>query len=185
MNYEAIITDRAKFASDDEFIAFANSVEYSPKMYFASVRTVYNLMGPAVASSVLAGLEQADPVAASFFKIPGDENGTGGGIDMSLPQAQGMIDSFKANGILNDEQAKTLKDLGRTVSISAMTRYGIDVIDASVLLRANRESEKDRLQNSIRNVFNIVKEKIDNISESENVPTIRALIDSALSIIGK
>ena len=177
MNHKAILSDLARYESQQAFIEAANAVEYSPRTYFASVRTVYNLLGAQAANALVSALEAADPIAAAMFRIPGDEKGTGGGIDLSLPQAQAMLDYFTTTTppILSVEQATVIKDLGRVISANAMTRYGVETVTAETIALATQmaanEAMNDMLAEQEReaaSVWNATKSLIDRRREYLN-----------------
>ena len=108
--------------SPDQFIVWANSIVYTPVIYFVSYRsiryTLSQISGPAAAKaeteSIMALVSSADTLAHSMLMVPGDINGNGGGIDISLPESQAMIDAIQSEGILNQIEADSIRNLGRT-----------------------------------------------------------------------
>ena len=107
---------------DAAFVAWANEVLYAPKTYFISYRGIryqLSLLSGAVAAkakteAMMQAINAADPLAHQMLLIPGDELGSGGGIDISQADATAMLDQFQAAGLLSPNEAEALRDLGRT-----------------------------------------------------------------------
>lgn len=133
MNYARLYTERqAQLAlSDAEFIAYANTTLYSPSPApFASYRKIRYVLGNYYASqgtdalsadiqartkigNIQQFVQAVDPMADQLLSIPGDEKGVSGGVDVSLPSAQAMIDALAQQGVLDEGEATILKNLGR------------------------------------------------------------------------
>lgn len=112
--------------SDPQFITWANETLYTPKTCFVSYRSIRFLLmqidpttAKAKTEQMMAFVQQVDSLAHSLLLVPGNEKGDGGGIDVSLPDAQMMVNALLSQGTITAQEAKALLDLGRT----ARTRY--------------------------------------------------------------
>ncbi len=155
MNYQMLKQQRESFSgTDDEFIIYANATIYARSVRYISVRTVWDLLGSAKATAVAGAVQQFSAIAYQMFITPGDELGTGGGIDISLPDAQGMVDMLIGYGILTSDEGEMVKNLGRKASIRCKA-WGFTSIDANSLVLANRLPSIDALRAALASRYNM------------------------------
>lgn len=103
---EAILRERLQHPDmvglSDDAAAEALNAEYETEVYsrFGSLRTLAALLTPEEYAAVRAALDAAaaqSPVVADmleFLKMPGDEAGNGGGIDLGNAAVRAMLDQL-------------------------------------------------------------------------------------------
>lgn len=128
MNLEAVRAARESRSdlSDADFIAFANQTVTEWATCYVSyrlIRATLMQVSPDAAKSkteaIAAFIKVADPLADQMLAIPGDTDGTAGGVDISLAPAQMMIDAVQGQNILTQPEADAIRSLSR----STHTRY--------------------------------------------------------------
>lgn len=141
-NAQTAITT-ANLPDDASKLAFAGETVYVWRDYFASYRTIYDLLialDPSTASakvrSIQSAVEAADPIADQFLLAPGDSKGNGGGVNINLPQAQAMVAQLLGGGVITQAESDAILNLARS---NPRPRYqaewGLDAFTADTLAR--------------------------------------------------
>ena len=98
-----------------------------------SERTLFAVLGAERATAVLDALEaMPDRVMQRVCQMLTDVSA--GGVDISLPEARGMIDQFAASGLLTAAEAAAIKALAETKTSRAQ-QLGYSEITAAMVER--------------------------------------------------
>lgn len=123
MSYAQAQTDinAANLPDGASKLAFAGATVFSWSHYFASYRTIFDLLiqqgdanPQATVAAISAAIASQSPVIDALLKVPGDSRGNGGGADLSSPLAQSMLAGLVAANVITQAQADSILDLARS-----------------------------------------------------------------------
>lgn len=145
MNYEVL---KAELAADplargysgmsdvDRYASLTTADRLSTTIRFASLRTLAAELTDAeyatikgVLTAVAAGnVKVADMLAV--LAAPGDDDGTGGGLDFGCDSVRGMLDQFVTGELITEELGAKIKAIGETLISRAAE---LDIADVRLL----------------------------------------------------
>jgi hypothetical protein len=128
----------------DQIVAWCNETLTSsvPHSYWMSFRTLGAILGVSTAATIRATLKalstSSDPAAPLYdYLYTLLEDLTGGGLDISLPEAQAYIDQFVSSGLITADQGNTIKVLGQTITTyTRMSSIGLGIVNSTDILNA-------------------------------------------------
>lgn len=132
----------ANLPDDASKVAFAGATIYSWSHYFASYRTIYDLLlsqGDAdpdgTVKKISAAITAQSPVVDAMLKVPGDSKGNGGGADLASPLAQSMLAGLVTANVITQAQADSILDLARSSPRPRYKDWGFDSFDETALTK--------------------------------------------------